>query len=68
MRFRNPRHGTSLTNIIDVTAHRVSIFQENEHPKNINDTFTPKADISIAEPIEVQIDELSKILFRCINS
>ena len=54
----NPRNGTSLTNIIDVTAHSISLFQENEQPKNINDMFIPKTDISIAEPIEVQIDEL----------
>ena len=56
--FLNPRNGVSLTNIIDVTAHSISLFQENEQPKNINDMFIPKTDISIAEPIEVQIDEL----------
>ena len=56
--FLNPRNGASLTNIIDVTAHSISLFQENEQPKNINDMFIPKTDISIAEPIEVQIDEL----------
>ena len=56
--FLNPRNGACLNNIIDVTAHSVSQFQKNEQPKNINDTFVPKADISIAEPIEVQIDEL----------
>ena len=56
--FLNPRNGASLTNIIDVTAHSISLFQENEPPKNINDMFIPKTDISIAEPIEVQIDEL----------
>ena len=26
----NPRNGASLTNIIDVTAHRISLFQEND--------------------------------------
>ena len=56
--FLNPRNGASLTNIIDVTAHSISLFQENEQPKNINDMLIPKTDISIAEPIVVQIDEL----------
>ena len=53
-----PRNGTSLTDITDVTAHSISLFQENEQPKHINDMFIPKTDISIAEPVEVQIDEL----------
>ena len=56
--FSNPRNGASLTNIIDVTAHSISLSQENEQPKNINDMFIPKDDISIAEPIDAQIDEL----------
>ena len=56
--FLIPRNGTSLTNIVDVTAHSISLFQENEQPKHINGMFLHKVDISIAEPIEVQIDEL----------
>ena len=55
--FLNLRNGTSLNNIVDVTAHSISLFQENEQPNNINDII-PKTDISIAEPTEVQIDEL----------
>ena len=31
---------------------------EDEQPKHSNDIFIPKTDISIAEPIEAQIDEL----------
>ena len=54
----DPINGTSLTNMIDVTAHSISLFQENEQPKHMNGIFIPKADISIAKPIEVQIDEL----------
>ena len=34
--FLNPRNGTSFTNIVDATAHSISLFQENEQPKNIN--------------------------------
>ena len=33
--FPNQRNGTSLINIGDVTAHSISLFQENEQPKNI---------------------------------
>ena len=29
--------GPSLTGVIDVTAHSISVFQENEPPKNIID-------------------------------
>ena len=58
MLFLNPRNGASLTNIIDATAHSISLFQENEQHKSINDIFILKTDISIAEPIDVQIDEL----------
>ena len=56
--FLNPRNTLSLTGIIDVTAHSISLFQENEEPKNINDIFIPKSDISVAEPYDVVIDEL----------
>ena len=56
--FLHPRNGVSLTNISDVTAHSISLFQENDPPKNIIDIFTPKRDISIAVPYDVQIDEL----------
>ena len=34
------------------------LFHENEQSKNITDIFIPQASISIAEPIDVQIDEL----------
>ena len=57
--FLNPHiNGPSLTGIIDVTAHSISLFQENEPPKNINDTFILKTNISAAEPYGVQIAEL----------
>ena len=56
--FLNPHNGTSLTGVIDLTAHSISLFQENEAPQNINDTFMNKDMISIAEPYDVQIAEL----------
>ena len=40
--FLNPRNGASLINIIDITAHSISIFQEHEHTTNINVKFVIK--------------------------
>ena len=51
-------NGPSLTGIIDVTAHSISVFQENAPPKDNNDIFIPNSDISTAEPYDVIIDEL----------
>ena len=58
--FLNPHNGTSLTGVIDITAHIISLYDENvsKEPENIKDSFIPKSDISVAEPYEVQIDEL----------
>ena len=57
--FLNPHNtGPSLTGIIDVTAHSISLFQGNEPPKNIIDILIPKSDISVAGPYDVQIAEL----------
>ena len=57
--FLNPNNnGPSLTGVIDVTTHSISLFQGNEPPKNIIDIFIPKSDISVAEPYGVQIAEL----------
>ena len=57
--FLNPHNnGPSLTGVIDVTAHSISLFQENAQPKNIEDIFIPKSDISTALPYVVIIDEL----------
>ena len=60
--FLNPHNGASLTGVIDVTAHSVSLYAEdvNEEPINIKSIFIPKTDISISEPVEVQLDELGE--------
>ena len=55
--FLNPHNGTSLTGVIDLTVHSISLFQENEEPQNIKNTFINNDNISIAEPYDVQIDE-----------
>ena len=61
--FLNPNNnGPSLTGVIDITAHSISLFQENE-PNNIIDTFIPKSDIRVAEPYGAQIDELGGKIF-----
>ena len=54
-----PRNGVSLSNNIDVPAHSISVFQDNEQPKKIKNMLIPKTDISIAEPTDVQIYELA---------
>ena len=56
--FLNPRNGASLTNVIDVTAHSICLFQENEQPRNVSEIFIPQTSTSIAEPIGAQINEL----------
>ena len=55
--FLNTHNGTSLIGIIDITAHSISLFQENGPPKHIIDIFMPNSDISIAEPYDVQIGD-----------
>ena len=60
--FLNPHNGTSLTGVIDLTAHSISFFtlnnEQKEEPNDITDIFIPTSNISTAEPYDVQIDEL----------
>ena len=56
--FLTPHDSVALTGVIDVTAHSISLFQENAPPKNIEDTFIPQSDISIALPYDVVIGAL----------
>ena len=56
--FLTPHNGPGSTGVIDVTAHSISLFQEDAPPKDINDTFIPQSDISIALPYGVVTDEL----------
>ena len=51
-------NGPSLTGIVDITADSISLFQDNGSTKSIEDIFISKSDFSIAEPYDVQIDEL----------
>ena len=56
--FLNPRNSASLANVIAVTAYSISLFQVNEQPKNTNEIFIPQTSFSLAEPIDVQINQL----------
>ena len=58
--FLTPHNGPGLTCVTDVTAHSISLFQENAPPKNIEDIFILQSDISIALPYDIVIDELGK--------
>ena len=62
--FLNPRNGASVTNIIDVTAHSTSLSQENEQPKNTTEVCIPETSFSIAEAIDVQIDEVGDSIIQ----
>ena len=58
--FLNPHNGTSLTGVVDITAHSMSLYDEtvSKELENIKCMFILKSDISVAEPIEIQIGEL----------
>ena len=55
-------NGPSLIGIVDITVNNISLFQNNGSPKNIEDIFISKNDISIAEPYDVQIDENGNVI------
>ena len=55
-------HGTSLTGIVYITANSISLFHDNGQPKNIDDIFIHKSDISVAEPYDVPIDENGNVI------
>ena len=60
-------NGTSLTGVIDLTAHSISLFQVNELPQNIKDTFMIK-NISVSQNLMMfRSMSWEIILFRCIN-
>ena len=61
--FLNLHNAVSLIGAVDLLAHSVSFSQENEQPQNIKDIFIPKSDISVAEHIEAQIDDLGNNIF-----
>ena len=58
--FLNPHNGTSLTGVIGITTHSITLYDEtiSKEPENINGIVIPKSDIRVAEPYDVQTDEL----------
>ena len=56
--FLTPHNAVPLTGVIDVTAHSISLFQENTPLKHIEDIFIPQSGISIALHYDVVIDGL----------
>ena len=65
--FLNPHNATSLTGVVDITAHSLSLFQENEPPQDIKDTFIPKSDISVAELMMFRSMNRVIMLLLCIS-
>ena len=55
-------NGPSLTGIVDITANSISLFLDNGQPKNIEDIFINKNDISSAQPYDVPIDENGNVV------
>ena len=55
-------NGPSLTGIVDITANSISLFLDNGQPKNIEDIFINKNDISRAQPYDVPIDENGNVV------
>ena len=53
----NHYNSVSLTGVIDLTAHSISLYDENDEPQDITGTFINKNNIGIAEPVDVHIDE-----------
>ena len=60
--FLNNRNTASLTGLIELTANSISLYDQSvsSKPENIKNIFTPISNISVAEPVEVQIDELGQ--------
>jgi len=59
--FLAPNNRTSLTGIIDFTAHNIYLIQEDGTVKNILDILFAYGDIAVAELVDVQLNELGPI-------
>ena len=60
--FLAPNNRTSLTGIIDFTAHNIYLIQEDGTVKNILDILFPYGDIAIAELVDVQLNEFGPVI------
>ena len=59
--FLAPNNRTSLTGIIDFTAHNIYLIQEDGTVKNILDILFPYGDIAVAELVDVQLSDLGPV-------
>ena len=60
--FLAPNIRTSLTGIIDFTAHNIYLIQEGGTVKNILDILFAYGDIAIAELVDVQLNDLGPVI------
>ena len=57
-----PNNRTSLTGIIDFTAHNIYLIQEDGTVKNILDMLFPYGNTAVAELIDVQLNDLGPVI------
>ena len=57
--FLAPNNRTSLTGIIDFTAHNIYLIQEDGTVKNILDILFAYGNIAVAELVDVQLNEFT---------
>ena len=59
--FLAPNNRTSLTGIIDFTAHNIYLIQEDGTVKNILDILFAYGNIAVAELVDVQLNEFGPV-------
>ena len=67
--FLAPNNRTSLTGIIDFTAHSIYLVQEDGTVKNILDILFAYGDIAVAELVDVQLNEFGPVIqmYQCFG-
>ena len=60
--FLAPNNRTSLTGVIDFTAHSIYLIQEDGTVQNILDILFPYGDIAVAELVDVQLNDLGPVI------
>ena len=60
--FLAPTNRTSLTGIIDFTAHNIYLIQEDGTVKNILGILFPYGDIAVAGLVDVQLNDLGPVV------
>ena len=60
--FLAPNNRTSLTGVIDFTAHNIYLTQEDGTVKDIVDMLCPYGDIAVVELVDVQLNDLGPVV------